>query len=63
MNNFEKWWNAEGSAILPTRDEDYEEFAKRVSQIAWINGRYMAMRDVEQKAAETLVAVDGDATK
>lgn len=57
MTNFEKWWNEEGSAMLPTRDEDYEEFAKRVSQIAWLNGGYVAVRDVEQKVAETLAAI------
>ena len=57
MTNFEKWWNEEGSAILPTRDEDYEEFAKRVSQIAWLNGRYVAVRDAEQKVAETLASI------
>ncbi len=57
MTNFEKWWNEEGSAILPTRDEDYEEFAKRVSQIAWLNGGYVAARDAEQKVAGTLAAI------
>ena len=57
MTNFEKWWNEEGSAILPTRDEDYEEFAKRVSQIAWLNGGYVAVRDAEQKVAETLASI------
>ena len=57
MTNFEKWWSEEGSAMRPVGDEDIEEFAKRVSQIAWLNGRYMAMRDVEQKAAETLASI------
>ena len=57
MTNFEKWWSEEGSAMLPTKDEDYEEFAKRVSQIAWLNGGYVAVRDAEQKVAETLAAI------
>ena len=57
MTNFEKWWSEEGSAMLPTRDEDYEEFAKRVSQIAWLNGGYVAVRDAEQKVAETLADI------
>ena len=47
MTNFEKWWNEEGSAMLPTKDEDYEEFAKRVSQIAWSNGAYKATEKPE----------------
>ena len=57
MTNFEKWWGEEGSAMLPTKDEDTEEFAKRVSQTAWLNSGYVAVRDAEQKVAETLAAI------
>jgi DNA modification methylase len=31
MKNFEKWWSEEGSAMLPTKDEDTEEFVKRIA--------------------------------
>lgn len=57
MTNFEKWWSEEGSAMLPTRDEDYEEFAKRVAEIAWSKSLYIFGR----KMAETLVVIDDDA--
>ena len=39
---FERWWNQEGSAINPTAFEDTSEHVKRVSEIAWANGHYMA---------------------
>lgn len=39
---FERWWNQEGSAIAPTVFEDTCEHVKRVSEIAWANGHYMA---------------------
>jgi len=63
MNNFEKWWNEEGSAMRPTGDEDTEEFAKRIARIAWSNGGYVATVFFAKKAAETLVAIEREATK
>ena len=39
MNDFERWWYQEGSAFRPV-DEDVEEFAKRMCQIAWSNGAF-----------------------
>lgn len=57
MTNFEKWWNEEGSAMRPMPTEDVEEFAKRVSQIAWLNGSYVTVRDVGHKVAKTLAAI------
>jgi hypothetical protein len=47
MTNFEKWWSEEGSAMLPTRDEDTEEFAKRIARIAWSNGGYIFAKQPE----------------
>jgi hypothetical protein len=41
MNSFDRWWSEEGSAMRPMPTEDVEEFAKRVSQIAWSNGAYI----------------------
>jgi hypothetical protein len=31
----------EGSAMRPLPNEDMEEFAKRISEIAWSNGQYI----------------------
>lgn len=41
MSNFAIWWEREGSAMKPLPNEDTEEFAKRVTQIAWSNGEYV----------------------
>ena len=41
MSNFEQWWNTEGSAMRPYEHEDIEEFAKRITQIAWSNGEFV----------------------
>jgi hypothetical protein len=35
----EKWWNEIGSAIKPEANEDIEEFAKRITMIAWKKSR------------------------
>ena len=40
MKDFENWWHQEGSALHPLPTEDVEEFAKRITQIAWSNGVY-----------------------
>lgn len=42
MNDFEKWWHNEGSGMRPADNEDMEEFAKRITSIAWSNGKYLA---------------------
>lgn len=63
MNGFEKWWNAEGSAMRPTMSEDVEEFAKRITRIAWCNGAYKATVFFARKAADTLVDIEREATK
>lgn len=41
MTDFNTWWESEGSAMRPAGNEDIEEFAKRVTQIAWSNGGYV----------------------
>ena len=41
MTDFATWWSNEGSAMRPRPDEDVEEFAKRVTEIAWSNGEYV----------------------
>ena len=45
MTDFATWWSNEGSAMRPRPDEDVEEFAKRVTEIAWSNGE-----EVEREA-------------
>lgn len=37
---FETWWHREGSGLYPLPSEDLEEFAHRVTEIAWENGEY-----------------------
>lgn len=37
MTDFATWWNESGSRMRPRPDEDVEEFAKRISGIAWNN--------------------------
>ena len=37
---FEIWWEREGSGMTPKPDDDMESHAKRISQIAWMNGAY-----------------------
>jgi len=39
---FQRWWFDEGSGMRPANGEDQEEHARRVSQIAWSNGAYVA---------------------
>ena len=34
-DDFYKWWDAIGSGLCPTPEEDAEEFAKRVCFEAW----------------------------
>jgi hypothetical protein len=38
--NWKTWWDEEGSAMRNLPDEDFEEFARRITQIAWSNGAY-----------------------
>jgi len=40
LSEFEIWWRNEGSGITPNKNEDTEEFAKRITSIAWHNGEY-----------------------
>ena len=39
---FQRWWFNEGSGMRPSNGEDQEEHTRRVSQIAWSNGAYVA---------------------
>ena len=35
---FARWWNDTGSKLRRLEDEDEEEFAKRVTWLAWADG-------------------------
>jgi hypothetical protein len=37
---YKTWWHNEGSGILPLPNEDMEEFAHRMTKIAWSNGAF-----------------------
>ena len=47
---FEKWWYYEGSGP-PQKGEDYEEHTKRMCQIAWSNGAYVAAQPAQEPVA------------
>ena len=44
---FEKWWYYEGSGP-PQKGEDCEEHTKRMCQIAWSNGAYLAAQPAQE---------------
>jgi hypothetical protein len=54
MNDFERWWYQEGSAFGPV-DEDVEEFAKRMCEIAWSNGVFVEREACAKVCEETEV--------
>lgn len=47
------WWETEGSAMRPLLNEDIEEFAKRITAIAWLNGAYK-QRDASAEMIEDM---------
>ena len=47
-----RWWDEEGSAERPLPNEDTEQFAGRITKIAWSNGAYKRLADVENLRAE-----------
>jgi hypothetical protein len=53
MNAYQQWWENEGSAMRPLDHEDYEEFARRMTAIAWSNGEYVE-REACAKVCEEL---------
>ena len=50
QNNFDDWWDKEGSALRPFKQETAEEHSKRIANIAWTNGAYKVQRDVWERA-------------
>jgi hypothetical protein len=47
-----QWWDYEGSAMRPHPSEDTEQFARRITNIAWSNGAFKRLADVENLRAE-----------
>jgi hypothetical protein len=39
---FRAWWYDEGSGLPPLPSMDHEEHTRRISEIAWANGAYVA---------------------
>lgn len=37
---YKTWWHNEGSGIIPLPNEDMEEFAHRITEIAWSNSAF-----------------------
>jgi hypothetical protein len=46
------WWDSEGSAMRPLPNEDFEEFANRITKIAWSNAAYVEREKVEDLLKE-----------
>jgi len=55
---YKNWWYTEGSEIRPLPNEDIEEFAKRITEIAWSNGQYK-----EREACAKIVELNADACR
>ena len=46
---YKAWWHNEGSGIIPLPNEDMEEFAHRMTQIAWSNGAFKEREEVTKE--------------
>jgi hypothetical protein len=51
MKAYQQWWDNKGSAMRPYDHEDYEEFARRMTAIAWSNAE-----EVEREACAKVCA-------
>ena len=57
---YKAWWHNEGSGIIPLPNEDMEEFAHRMTQIAWSNGAFKErerLADIAQKNGNDILAM------
>jgi hypothetical protein len=48
MAAFERWWHDEGSGMPPRKGEDRETHVRRICEIAWSNGAYVAERRIAE---------------
>lgn len=49
---WQRWWDFEGSEMRPHPSGNAEEFARSITKIAWENGAYKCLADVERLRAE-----------
>ena len=56
---YKAWWHNEGSGIIPLPNEDMEEFAHRMTQIAWSNGAFKEREEcVELCLQHSMIQLD-----
>ena len=55
---YKAWWHNEGSGIIPLPNEDMEEFAHRITQIAWSNGAFKEREDCADIAEKQRYAMN-----
>jgi len=48
ISTFEHWWHEEGSGMPPKVGEDAETFARRMCEIAWKNGAFVAREESKE---------------
>jgi len=52
---YQEWWNNVASAMQPLPNEDIEEFAHRITALAWFNGEN-SERDACAKVVDDIEA-------
>ena len=63
---YKAWWHNQGSGIIPLPNEDMEEFAHRMTQIAWSNGAFkereqilFAIKELRGRSQEPVAKNEG----
>lgn len=51
QNNFDAWWDKEGSALRPLPEEDGKEYSKRITNLAWTYGANKVKQDLWDRSA------------
>jgi hypothetical protein len=46
QNNFETWWDKEGTSLRPLPEETAAEHSKRITNLAWVYGANKVKQDV-----------------
>lgn len=54
VNDFKLWWSNAGSAMQPLPNEDIEEFARRVCELAWRGGEYSERHACAKDASDKI---------
>ena len=49
---FSQWWYDEGSGMPPLPGHDLEKHTERMTEIAWLNGAYVAANGLKQEMAD-----------